>query len=145
MSETQDRADIDALIARFFSAFDNRGGRVPTLEEIESLFAPGAIVVCDSGTHAERWSVREFAAPRVRLLTSDDLVDFHEWETAASTRVLGAIATRESTYAKRGTRRGEPYSGGGCKFFHVGRFAAGWRISAVAWSDDVQAQAPAGG
>jgi len=135
MSETQDQADIDALIARFFGAFDNRNGRVPTLAELDALFAPGAIVLCDRDTQCERWSVHEFAAPRVRLLASGELVDFHEWETNASTRILGTIATRESTYRKQGTLRGQPYRGGGRKFFHFGRFADGWRISAVAWSD----------
>src|SRR5579871_1944087 len=135
MSEAQDRADIDALIARFFGAFDNRNGRVPTLDELAALFAPGAIVVCDTGTHSAHWTVAEFAAPRVRLLTGGELVDFHEWETSASTRLLGAIATRDSAYRKHGTLRGEPYAGSGRKFFQFGRFAQGWRISAVAWSD----------
>lgn len=135
MNETQDPAGIDALIARFYGAFDNRNGRVPTLAELETLFAPGALVVCDGGAHCEPWTVAEFAAPRVRLLTSGELIDFHEWETSASTRIVGAIATRESTYRKQGTLRGQPYAGGGRKFFHCGRFAQGWRISAVAWSD----------
>ena len=90
-----------------------------------------------------RAPLRRFHA-RVRLLTGGDLVDFHEWETAASTRIFGAIATRESTYSKHGTLHAQPYSGGGRKFFHLGRFTEGWRITAVAWSDDAQAQTPAG-
>lgn len=139
MSQMQDQAEIDALIARFFGAFDNRGGRVPTLAELGALFAPGAVVTCDTGTRCEAWSVQAFGEPRVRLLASGDLVDFHEWETSASTHILGAIATRESTYRKQGSLRAQPYSGGGRKFFQFGRFDSGWRISAVAWKDDAAA------
>ena len=135
MGDADDLARIDALVARFFGAFDNRDGRVPSLEAIVSLFAPGAIVVRDAGATCESWSVPAFAGPRVRLLTSGELVGFHEWETGASTRLLGAVAERRSTYEKSGTLDGQPYAGHGEKLFHLGRGAEGWRITAIAWSD----------
>lgn len=131
-----DHEQIDELIKRFFGAFDNRNGRVPSLEEIATLFVPGAIVTCDRGSHCEQYSIPEFAEPRVRLLTSGDLVDFHEWETDASTRVVGSVATRDSRYRKNGRLQAQPYQGSGQKFFQLARLPAGWRISAVAWSDD---------
>ena len=131
-----DRAEIDQVIARFFRAFDNRNRRVPALEELTRLFVPGAIVVRDSGAQCEHYSVAQFAAPRLRLLTSGELSDFHEWETESSTEVTGRIAARASRYRKQGTLAARPYRGGGQKFFHLARLAGGWQISAVAWSDD---------
>jgi len=136
MGHPCDLEQIDSLIARFFGAFDNRDGRVPSLDAMASLFAPGAMIVRDAGTTCESWSVAAFAEPRVRLLTSGELVDFHEWETGASTRVVGSVAERTSTYEKAGLLRGQPYAGSGQKLFHLGRFAEGWRITAIAWSDD---------
>jgi hypothetical protein len=135
-AEARDLEQIDALVARFFSAFDNRDGRAPTLAEIAALFAPGAIVARDAGAACEVCTVAEFAEPRIRLLGGGELVAFHEWETGATTQVLGAVAERRSTYAKSGTLRGAPYDGRGRKLFHFGRFADGWRITALAWSDD---------
>lgn len=135
LREARDLDDIERLAWRFYGAFDNRGKRVPTLEAIVSLFAPGANIVRDAGDTCESWSVDAFAAPRIRLLTSGELVGFHEWETAGTTRLLGAVAERRSTYEKSGTLDGQPYAGGGEKLFHFGRFAEGWRITAIAWSD----------
>ena len=136
MTVPDDRARIDEIIARFFAAFDNRNGRVPSLGELTALFVPGAIVVRDTGTHCEHYSVLEFAEPRLRLLTGGELVEFHEWETESSTQVTGLVAVRASRYRKQGTLKAQPWSGSGQKFFQLGRLAAGWRISAVAWSDD---------
>lgn len=136
MTASDNRGQIDEIIARFFGAFDNRNGRIPTLEELAAVFMPGAVVMRDAGTHCERYSVPEFAEPRVRLLSSGELVEFHEWETESSTHVAGCVAVRASGYAKQGTRGGQPYRGGGRKFFQLGKLAEGWRIAAVAWSDD---------
>ena len=98
MDGARDQGQIDALIARFYAAFDNRDGRTPTLDAIASLFAPGAIVTRDAGATCEALTVAAFAVPRVELLASGELVGFHEWETGASTRLLGAVAERRSSY-----------------------------------------------
>jgi hypothetical protein len=131
-----DRAQIDEVIARFFGAFDNRNGRIPSLDELTCLFVPGAIVVRDTGSDCEHCSVSQFAEPRLRLLTSGELVGFHEWETESSTQLKGLVALRTSRYRKQGTLNARPYGGTGQKFFQLGRLASGWRISAIAWSDD---------
>ena len=137
MKPSDDREQIDAVIARFFGAFDNRNGRIPSLEDLERLFVPGAIVVRDTGSRCEQYSVLQFAEPRLQLLTGGELVEFHEWETESSTEVKGLVAARTSRYRKQGILKGRPYGGSGQKFFQLGRFAAGWRINAVAWADDV--------
>jgi len=133
---SDDRQTIDEIIARFFRAFDNRNGRIPSLEELTSLFAPSAIVVRDMGAHCEHYTVSEFAEPRLRLLSGGELVEFHEWETESSTQIIGRIAVRACAYRKQGILSAQPYVGSGRKFFQLGRFEMGWRITAVTWSDD---------
>lgn len=127
---------IDAVIASFYGAFDNRNDRRPEFETLARLFAPGAIVVRDTGVHCERYDVQAFIEPRLRLLAGGTLVDFHEWETEASTEIAGLVAARTSRYEKVGLLDGKRYAGGGRKFFQLGRFDDAWLITAVAWSDD---------
>jgi hypothetical protein len=136
MTYPNDREQIDEIITKFFGAFDNRSNRIPSLEELVGLFVPRAIVTRDTGACCEHYSVMEFAEPRLHLLSSGELVEFHEWETESSTQVVGLIAVRSSRYRKEGILKGEPYRGSGRKFFQFGRLGTDWRITAVAWSDD---------
>lgn len=132
-------AQIDALIDEFFGCFDNRGGRVPSVAAMTRLFAPAAAISQHKGGVLELYSPGEFAAPRVQLLTGGTLVDFHEWELDAATRVAGPIATRVSGYAKAGCLAGAAFSGAGTKVFQLVRCAALWRILALSWFDGADA------
>lgn len=131
----QAREAIDALIAAFFSAFDNRNGPL-ALDGILSCFADKAVIARSLGEHTELYTPLEFAAPRIALLTQGALVDFHEAETEAVTDCFGAIATRISRYRKSGVLDGKPYAGSGTKCFHLVAIDGGWRIAALAWADD---------
>ena len=130
------QSNIDALIAAFFSAFDNRDGATPRLDAITGCFADKAIVVRSSTVAAEIYTVEEFAAPRIALLTQGSLRDFHEWEVSAQTQLHGGIATRTSRYAKSGVMDGRAYSGAGTKYFQLVELDSGWRIASLAWVDD---------
>lgn len=136
MNDLQSLQDIDALVHRFFDAFDNRGGRTPAIETITDLFADKAVIATHAAGHCELSTPGEFAAPRVGLLVDGDLVDFHEWEASASTQIVGGIASRVSRYAKSGVLRGDAYAGAGTKFFQIAAVATGWRIVALSWIDD---------
>jgi len=127
---------IDDLIGRFFAAFDNRDGRAPASDDLVSLFLDTGIVVRHSGTSVQACSVEDFARPRIDLLTSGALHDFHEWETMSTTGIFGGIATRTSRYCKSGRLHGEPCDGSGTKLFQLVRLAGGWRISSLTWEDD---------
>ena len=131
-----EQARIDALIARFFAAFDNRNGRVPLESAITALFAERAVIARHQDGGCELSSPREFAAPRVALLAGGALVDFCEWEETASTRIRGPLAVRSSRYAKAGYCDGKPFRGAGTKLFQLGRFESEWRIVALSWVDD---------
>ncbi|MBN8505379.1 MAG: GNAT family N-acetyltransferase [Burkholderiales bacterium] len=130
-----DEEQLDDLVRRFFTAFDNRAGRIATAPALPAFFMPDAdIRVGDQAP----CSVRDFLAPRLELLASR-LREFHEWELSAQTQVAadGQMAQRQSRYAKQGQLDGQPYGGQGRKSFHFVRDAEGrWRIGRLSWLDD---------
>ena len=127
---------IDLLIGAFFSAFDNRDGRTPSVQEVTRLMVQGAVIAKRTGDSFEITGPIPFAEPRVALLTDGRLVNFHEWETESSTEVQGRMAVRRSRYAKEGTWGGAPSSGGGSKVFQLINVQGHWRILSLAWEDD---------
>lgn len=128
---------IDELVARFFSAFDNRIGTRPQLANLIDCFAEQATVVRRSDAGSELFTVAGFAVPRIELLSQGALLDFHEWEISSTTQIFDGIATRTSRYGKTGLLNGNPYGGSGTKCFHLANMGSGWRITSLAWVDDI--------
>jgi hypothetical protein len=133
-SSVQDK--IDALIARFYSAFDNRGDATPRPEKLTDCFMERATIARRSSTGADLYTVVEFVTPRVELLTQGALLSFHEWEVSSATQIFGGIAARVSRYCKSGVLNGDEYSGSGTKCFHLIDVGIAWRIASLAWVDD---------
>ena len=136
MKDAGSQEQIDDLIARFFSVFDNRKGSTPTLIELVACFTEKAIIVRRGDSGAEIYTLEEFAFPRVALLTHGALRNFHEHEISATTQLFDGIATHTSRYAKSGVLDGKEYSGSGTKCFQLVEAESGWRIAALAWVDD---------
>lgn len=130
------QAEVDALIAAFFGAFDNRNGRTPDHAGLARMFADRAVVAMHQRDRCVLCSPEEFIAPRMALLGSGELVDFHEWEESARTEIIGSLAVRVSRYAKCGSRNGAAVAGSGTKFFQLARFDHGWKVVALSWIDD---------
>ncbi len=126
---------LDSFIARFFAAFDNRNGRVPTRQELDALFVEGAIILHAAAGATSVLSVAQFAEPRIALLTSGRLLDFHEWETTHSTQWFSQFAIRTSQYEKAGLLDAKPYDGGGTKLFQLAYLDGQWRIASLCWYD----------
>ena len=125
MEDAHVQATIDAFVAHFYSFFDNRGGAMPRLADV---------MKCFSGVDV--YTVGEFVLPRIELLSAGALLQFHEWETSATTQLFDGIATRTSRYSKSGLLDGRDYSGSGTKCFQLVELDSGWRIAALAWVDD---------
>jgi len=128
--------EIDALVANFFSAFDNRDGATPCLADLSNCFTDKATIVRRSGSGVELYTVREFAIPRINLLTQGALLHFHEWEISSTTQIFDGIAVRTSRYGKSGLLDGSDYTGSGTKCFLLVDASTGWRIASLAWVDD---------
>jgi hypothetical protein len=136
MDDPGAQREIDALVARFFSAFDNRDGAVPRLADLINCFTEKATIVRRSDSGAELYTVREFAIPRIKLLTEGALLCFHESEISSKTQIFDGIATRTSRYSKSGLLNGNSYGGSGTKCFQLVDLSIGWRIASLAWVDD---------
>ncbi|MFI8103194.1 DUF4440 domain-containing protein [Streptomyces sp. NPDC086023] len=129
------KAEIDAVTAEFYGAFDTRGGKPADLARIRRLVVPGGVIV-KTGPDFTVYSVEEFIEPRERLLAGDRLAEFAEWETSERTEIAGDIASRFGTYGKSGVLDGEPFEGGGSKTIQFVRTPDGWRIAAFSWYDE---------
>ena len=136
MNQQHDLDATNALTAAFFSAFDNRTG-APALHLIEQVCIPQAVISkCVSDT-PEVMSLAQFIAPRRVILTDGTLADFSERETSHTTQIFGHIAQRWCTYEKSGRLKGVAFHATGTKTIQFIKTPAGWRISAVAWDDDL--------
>jgi hypothetical protein len=129
------RSEIEEVIAAFYAAFDNRGGRMPSASQFRDLFLSDGRVTRVSGERIESWAIDDFFAPRETLLTDGTLRDFHEWETSGRTTILESIATRESHYQKSGVLNGSLYKGEGRKLIQLCRTGERWVIVSVLWED----------
>jgi len=136
MDDLRAQGQIDALIAKFFAAFDNRDGATPHLAKLADCFTDKATIVRRFDGGAELYTVQEFALPRIKLLTQGALVDFYEKEISSTTQIFDGIATRVSRYSKSGLLDGNDYSGSGTKCFQLVDLSFGWRIASLAWVDD---------
>lgn len=128
------QAQIDALVQRFFAAFDNRAGAIAPVAALPALFLPDARITAPGQAPC---GVREFVEPRALLVQGGCLREFHEWELEHQTVIDGASARRELRYAKQGLLDGQPYGGCGSKQLELAQDAEGrWRIAALRWVDD---------
>lgn len=130
-----DHAAIDALTARMYAAFRNRGGRVPDLDVLRELFLPGCTICKAIPGQEQVQSLDAFIAQRLPLLTLGRLADFDERETDARTRIDGNVAARRSLYEKSGVLDGVPFRARGLKQVQCVRLDGRWWISALAWDD----------
>jgi RimJ/RimL family protein N-acetyltransferase len=130
-----DRAQIDSLVRRFFSAFTSAGGACPTVAALPFFFLPRALITRGDQNGLATWHVWEFISPRAALLASGRLRDFVESEVEGRTEIFGQIAQRWVHYRKSGTLDGVPFTGEGRKTLQLVRTAQGWKIAALAWED----------
>jgi hypothetical protein len=129
------KAEIDQLIASFFEAFGNRGGR-PSLANVrELLVREGLIAKCVAST-PEISTLEDFITPRQELLSGGSLTGFEEVETSETTQVFGHIAHRLSIYQKSGVLHGTSFVIRGVKSFQLLETPAGWRILSMTWDDE---------
>jgi RimJ/RimL family protein N-acetyltransferase len=131
-----DEAKIAGLVSTFFAAFTTGPDVDARLQGLRQVFLPEAVILRTDGPELAVYDVDGFIAPRQALLTSGGLQEFREWEVSGRTDLSGGIAQRFSSYAKAGVRDGRAFSARGTKTLQFVRTPAGWRISAVAWTDE---------
>jgi hypothetical protein len=136
VTESDDRAAIDACVGAFYAVFDTRGGRRPRLGALHELCLPECVITRVDAEGPVVCGLTAFIAPRAALLTSGELVEFYEEEVRSRTDVFGGVAQRFSLYRKAGVLRGAAFTGQGMKCLQFVKTGDGWRISAFAWEDE---------
>ncbi len=128
--------EIQKLAANFFGEFDNRGDRRPRAKILYSMFGQGATAIKLAPDAPQIMDAAAFIEPRVNLLSSGSLTEFHEWEVEGRTFFMGNIAARCSIYGKEGLQDGARYTGSGRKTMNLYRIDGRWLISSLLWEDD---------
>jgi len=93
MVDPRAHENINTLVATFFSALDNRAGTTPRLTDLTNRFTDKATIIRCFDGGAEQYTVKEFAIPRIKLLTQGALLDFYEREISSSPKYSTALPT----------------------------------------------------
>ncbi len=133
--KNSDLTAINTLIDNFFKVFDNRTKKQPNLAVLDEVFITGGMIYKREGCDVEAMDLSTFRTPREALFASGSLRDFYEWETSEQTTLNNGLATRVSTYQKKGLLHGEVYQGQGTKHFQIIKTQDGWKITSMVWED----------
>ncbi|MGB7196541.1 MAG: hypothetical protein WBD81_24065 [Collimonas pratensis] len=136
LAQAADQSEIDALVRAFFSVFTNKNGARPEVDAIHRMFIPQGLIIKCYGDHREIYTLQQFIAPRLQLLTSGQLTDFQEQEVSARTDIFGGIAQRYSVYEKSGVLDGQAFHAYGVKTLQLIRMEDGWKMVSLAWEDE---------
>ncbi|CAM2070366.1 Nuclear transport factor 2 family protein [Sulfidibacter corallicola] len=128
---------IDDLTRRFFAVFTTDTDGKVNLDVIHDLFIPQGLIVKNVGPNPEIYNLQQFIEPRARMFEEGRLVDFVEEELSERTEIFGNIAQRFCRYRKSGTMDGAPFETEGMKTIQFINTENGWKISALAWDDEV--------
>lgn len=134
--QADDQSEIDALVRAFFSVFTNKNGARPDVDAIHRMFIPQGLIIRCNGAEREIYTLQQFIAPRLKLLTGGQLVDFQEQEVSARTDIFGGIAQRYSIYEKSGVLDGKGFHAYGVKTLQLIRMEDGWKMVSLAWEDE---------
>ncbi len=126
---------MESLLEDFFRAVSFEPGERPHYETIRDLFVPAGLLVKAVGA-PDVATVDGFIAPRLALVESGALTEFHESERSGQTQVFGNVAQRWSVYDKRGVQDGVEFAAVGRISTQFVRTPSGWLITAMAWDDE---------
>lgn len=127
---------MQTLLEDFFRAVSFEPGGHPHYETIRGLFIPGGLLVKAVGA-PEVSTVDEFIAPRLALVESGALTEFHESERSGETQTFGNVAQRWTVYDKRGVQDGVAFSAAGRISTQFVRTPSGWLMTSMAWDDEL--------
>ena len=133
----KDKEEIDKLTNTFFSLFTNKDNAIPNVTEIKTLFIPRGMIISNTGENISIYNLDEFIKPREKLLSDGTLTDFSERELNSTTEIFGNIAQRFCFYEKSGVLNGNAFETRGMKTIQFVKVNAVWKMSSVAWSDEM--------
>ena len=84
----EEEQQIDLLTTQFFDLFTNTNGRIPTVQNIKTLFLPDGILINNTTGTPAVYDLEGFIQPREEILTNGTLTAFTEQETAHTTTIF---------------------------------------------------------
>ena len=135
-TNNKEENEISKLTTSFFSLFTNAEGNIPDVEEIENIFISNGIIISNTHGVPEIYDIKEFIAPRKKMLSDGTLTDFSESEILHRTEIYGNVAQRFSFYEKSGKLNGSYFESRGMKTIQFIKVGLDWKMSSVAWSDE---------
>ncbi|WP_442600796.1 hypothetical protein [Paenibacillus sp. KN14-4R] len=136
MEASATKTILDAITASFFQVFTNKDGVKPNVNLIHELFIPSGIIIRNTDSTPEVYTLQQFIEPREKLLNDGSLIDFEEKELSERTEIFGQIAHRFSLYEKSGMRQGVYFHSKGMKSIQFIHTQDGWKINSLTWDDE---------
>ena len=130
------KESITAVLTDFFGVFDNRDNREPDWAMLRDLCSERVRIVKCEVDHEQIDDINEFIEPRKAILSSGELIDFHENLIDVEIQSFGRIAHAFVTYRKQGIYQGEPLLGYGKKSIQLLKEKDGWKIFSITWFDE---------
>lgn len=131
---------IDRLVADFFAAVSFDPGQPPQLTRLRELCLGAALLVQQDGATPEVFTLEGFIASRRARHAEGSISRYRVSELWHTTERFNGVAHRASAFARTGVKDGEAFEVRGMIFFQCVDTAAGWRISAAAWTDQLPGQ-----
>ncbi len=134
--KNDDIHEINKLTTSFFDVFTNVEGKTPNVKKIEELFITNGVIISNTHGAPEIYNLKEFIAPREKILNDGTLTDFIESEISQNTEIFGNIAQRFCLYEKSGKLNDVYFESRGMKTIQFIKINEEWKMSSVAWSDE---------
>ncbi|WP_420574413.1 GNAT family N-acetyltransferase [Kordia sp.] len=132
----QDQKDIEEITTSFFDLFTNTAGNIPNVEKITELFISDGILINNTKTSQEIYSLDTFVTPRKQILNDGTLTNFCESEISSKTKIFKNIAQRWSLYEKSGNYNGVYFETKGVKIMQFIKKNDTWKLTSVVWNDE---------
>lgn len=136
-NKNNDESEINQLTARFFDVFSTIDGKKPDIKKIEDMFLSNGMLTSNTHGIPEIYNVKEFIASREKILNDGTLIDFSENEILHKTKIYRNVAQRFCFYEKSGKLNKVSFESRGMKTIQFIKTEQKWKISSVAWSDEV--------
>lgn len=131
-----DKQHIGEITNSFFSAFNNKGNEFPKVDLLKEICIPECTIIKMNRSTADSFNLIPFIEYRKRILTDGTLMEFEEKEISEETIIIKNIASRFSTYEKKGILFRKRFQLKGYKVFQFVKIKNAWRICSVLWMDN---------
>lgn len=127
--------EIDRTVDRLFDAISFTEQSGPTISELSELFVPEGLLTRYSGQGTEPVTVTRFIGAFEASVSTGQLTELHETETASETVVFDQMAYRYSFFEARQKESDSDPFAVGLNSIQLLALDGEWRIVSMMWQD----------